>query len=202
MSGPTPTERAEASAVRRRWITLAELLAIAGVLIAALTLWSNWSDRSAEKAERANAIASERQAARRFEIRAVAAENGDSLLLLRDDKHEIQNATVAFPSALQVARKQALTDQIQRSWFEKPLLKATDGGADEQAGRLPVLITVSYTDGDAVRTASGIHDIIWQTKPGGFLAGRSLKLQGLRSRQRGGDQTKLDAIWAREKPKS
>jgi hypothetical protein len=93
-----------------------------------------------------------------------------------------------------------LTDQIQRSWFEKALLKATDGGADDQAGRLPVFITVNYTDGDATRSAGGIYDVIWQTKAGGFLSGRSLKLQGLRVRQRGGSQAKLDAIWAKEKP--
>src|SRR3546814_3057877 len=34
--------KAEAAATRRRWITLAEGLAIAGVAIAALTLWTNW----------------------------------------------------------------------------------------------------------------------------------------------------------------
>ena len=200
MSGETPTERREAAATRRRWVTLAEVLAVAGVLIAALTLWSNWSERSADNAEKASARASEARKDQRFEIRAVAAENGDSLMLLRDEKHEIVDATVVFPSALGVGRQDALTDQIQRSWFEKALLKATDGGADDQAGRLPVFITVNYTDGDATRSASGIYDVIWQTKAGGFLSGRSLKLQGLRVRQRGGDQARLDAIWAKEKP--
>ncbi|RXD06866.1 hypothetical protein EQZ23_01855 [Sphingomonas sp. UV9] len=200
MSSETPTERREAAATRRRWVTLAEVLAVAGVLIAALTLWSNWSERSADNAEKASARASEARKDQRFEIRAVAAENGESLMLLRDEKHEIVDATVAFPTALGVARQDALTDQIQRSWFEKALLKATDGGADDQAGRLPVFITVRYTDGDATRSASGIYDVIWQTKAGGILSGRSLTLQGLRVRQRGADQARLDAIWAKEKP--
>src|SRR3546814_15514139 len=52
--------KAEAAATRRRWITLAEGLAIAGVAIAALTLWTNWSDRrdedAARKAEQAEQV--------------------------------------------------------------------------------------------------------------------------------------------------
>jgi hypothetical protein len=198
MSRETPTERREAAETRRRWVTLAEVLAVAGVLIAALTLWSNWSERNADKAEKASARASEQRESRRFEIRAVAAENGDSLMLLRDDKHDIQTATIAFPSALSVERKDALTDQIQRDWFEKALLKATDGGEDDQTGRLPVLIAVTYTDGDASGSASGIYDVIWRTKAGVFPFGRSLKLEGLKLRQRGGDQAKLDALWTRQ----
>jgi len=198
MSRETPTERREAAETRRRWVTLAEVLAVAGVLIAALTLWSNWSERNADKAEKASARASEQRESRRFEIRAVAAENGDSLMLLRDGKHDIQTATIAFPSALSVERKDALTDQIQRDWFKKALLKATDGGEDDQTGRLPVLIAVTYTDGDVSGSASGIYDVIWRTEAGMFSFGRSLKLEGLKLRQRGGDQAKLDALWTRQ----
>jgi hypothetical protein len=78
------------------------------------------------------------------------------------------------------------------------LLKATDGGADDQAGRLPVLVAVTYTDGDASGSASGIYDVIWRTKAGVFPFGRSLKLEGLKLRQRGGDQSRLDALWTRQ----
>ena len=38
MSTKTPTERCEAAATRRRWVTLAEVVAVAGVLIAALII--------------------------------------------------------------------------------------------------------------------------------------------------------------------
>ncbi|HEX8061853.1 MAG TPA: hypothetical protein VF535_01415 [Allosphingosinicella sp.] len=34
-------ERREAAAIRRRWITLGEILAVIGVLISALALWSS-----------------------------------------------------------------------------------------------------------------------------------------------------------------
>ena len=46
----TPEAKAEAAAARRRWLTLAEIVAIAGVVIAGLTLWNNWQGREAEQA--------------------------------------------------------------------------------------------------------------------------------------------------------
>ena len=47
------TETADQARTRRRWITLAEVVAVAGVVIAALTLYLNVSDRRADRAERA-----------------------------------------------------------------------------------------------------------------------------------------------------
>ena len=47
------SETADQAATRRRWVTLAELVAVAGVLIAAATLYLNWSGRRADEAARA-----------------------------------------------------------------------------------------------------------------------------------------------------
>ncbi|MGN6375110.1 MAG: hypothetical protein ACTHMG_06100, partial [Sphingomonas sp.] len=44
--------KAEAAATRRRWLTLAEIVAIAGVVIAGLTLWNNWQGREDVRAAR------------------------------------------------------------------------------------------------------------------------------------------------------
>ena len=49
----TPEERKEAAAIRRRWITLGEILAVVGVLISGLALWNSWSERSSAEKERA-----------------------------------------------------------------------------------------------------------------------------------------------------
>jgi len=38
--------------------------------------------------------------------------------------------------------------QIDANWFERALLKVTDKGADDRQGRLPVLITATWWDGD------------------------------------------------------
>ena len=176
---------------KRRWINLAELVAVAGVLIAAAGLYLTWSDRR-------DRTAAETQVAHdsgRFDIRAQATARGDALLLARDERHDIESATVTFPPALGVAPQEALADRIERSWFEKPLLKATDGGADDRTGTLPMLIRLRYTDGDTTRTTGGIYDVVWRTQGRTFPLGRSLKLEGLRLRERAGTAARLDALW-------
>jgi hypothetical protein len=89
--------------------------------------------------------------------------------------------------------------EIAAEWVAPALLKLTDGGADERTGRLPVLITVRYWDGDVARSTSGVYDIVWRTK-GQLLRGRALLLEGLKLRQRGGSQAAVDAAWKRVRP--
>ncbi|KQU55750.1 hypothetical protein ASG67_06415 [Sphingomonas sp. Leaf339] len=186
-------------ATRRRWVTLAEVVAVAGVLIAALTLWSNWSDRRADEAEKVAERTAERTERSRIDLTATV-EDGGRRLALKDEKHDLQDLAVAFPRALGVAAKQPMSDvAILADWFEAPLLKLTDGGADEREGRLPVLVTVRYWDGDTQRSATGVYNVIWRTE-GRLLRGRTVKLEGLRLRQRGGGQAQVDALWAKEKP--
>ena len=195
----TPSERREAAATRRRWVTLAEVVAVAGVVIAALTLWNSWSERRDAAAEKA---ATETSAAReRGRIDLVATvEDGGRRLRLRDDRHDLTDLAVRFPSALGVAvQRPAAEMAIDAGWIAAPLLKLTDGGADERTGRMPVLVTVSYLDGDAPRTATGIYDLVWRTQ-GHILRGRTLTLEALRLRRRGGDGKAVDTLWTREKP--
>lgn len=200
MSTETPTERREAAATRRRWVTLAEVVAVAGVLIAALTLWTNWSDHRANEADKIAAQSSAARERTKIDLSAIVQDGGNTLLL-KDARHDLQDVTITFPRALGVSPQRPPAEPvIDKSWFSKPLLKLTDGGADNRAGRLPVLVSVQYFDGDTTRSASGIYEVIWKTEAGLPLMGRSLKLEGLRVRQRGGDQAKLDAIWGKEKP--
>jgi hypothetical protein len=195
----TPTERREAAATRRRWVTLAEVLAVAGVLIAALTLWSNWSDRRADEADKAAARASEQRAESRVDLLAEVRDGGKALLL-KDSRHEIQDAVISFPKALGVGAQHPPADPvIEAGAFEGSLLKITDGGSDDRSGRLPVLVTLRYLDGDSTRTTSGIYDLLWKTE-GRMLRGRELTLTGMKVRQLRGTQAQLDAIWAKVKP--
>ena len=187
------SEVSEDRARKRRWLNLAELVAVAGVLIAAAGLYFSWADRR----DRAAADTQVAHETARFEIRAVPDERYRSLNFVRDDRHAIEKATVAFPKALGVPPQEALGNAIERDWFENPLLAATDGGADDRTGTLPVLIEMNYSDGDATRSVSGIYDIVWRTQGRTFPLGRSLKLEGLRRRQRGGTAAQLDGLWKR-----
>ncbi len=195
----TPAERKEAAATRRRWVSLAEVLGVTGALIAALTLWINWSDRRADQADKARAQVSEQRAQSRVALSA-EVQDGGKALLLKDERHEIQDAVVSFPKALGIAAQHPPADPlIEVSAFETVLLKLTDGGADARTGRLPVLLTIRYLDGETARTTSGIYDLLWKTE-GRMLRGRDLRMTGMKVRQVRGTQAQLDAIWARAKP--
>ncbi len=198
----TPEERREAAATRRRWVSLAEAVAVAGLVIGALTLWLSWSDKRDARVEKATEQAETARERARIELIGTPARDGESLAL-KDERHDLSDATVTFPKALGIAPQRPSGDPaIELSWFRDPLLSLTDHGPDDRTGRLPVLLTVRYWDGDTARTATGIYDIVWSTngRALGFIRGRALHLKGLRLRQRGGDQAALDAAWARLKP--
>lgn len=181
---------------RRRWLNLAEFVAIAGLVIAALGLWNTWSDRRDEAAEKQATAAGEAKARARLDLRA-RVEDGRRVVLT-DPRHELQEVVIAFPRQLGLSeRRPAAAAVIERGWFDGALLKATDGGADEREGRLPVLVTARYLDGDAERTASAVVDVVWRTE-GNLLSGRSLEIEAARLRQRGGDQARIDSLWTRE----
>ena len=67
--GPkTEAEAAEAAATRRRWINLAEIVAVAGLLISGLALWNNYRERAGDESDKA-AARSQAQAQARVKIR-------------------------------------------------------------------------------------------------------------------------------------
>jgi len=193
-------DRAEAAATRRRWITLAELVGVAGLLIAALSLWMSWSDRRADEQEKRAEKASESKA-RTLVLLTATPEHGGARLALKDEAHQIQSVDIRFPAALGVSNQSSVLEpHIEADWFSKAILEATDGGPDAREGRLPVLITSSYWDADTQRTDSAIYDVIWETH-GRIARGRVLELKGVVLRERTSQPARLDALWAREKPK-
>jgi len=190
------SETRDQAATRRRWITLAEIVAVAGVLIGALTLWTGWSDRREAREAASAAAADTARDQARLDITGTVQDGGDAILLA-DARHDIRDVRFRFPSALKVAARQPAGDPaIEANWIAAPMLKLTDGGADERTGRLPVLATIRYWDGDREREASAIYDVVWRTE-GRMLQGRVFKLQGLKLRQRGGDAAALDRVWQR-----
>ncbi|MCM8731384.1 hypothetical protein ACFO8O_10475 [Hephaestia sp. GCM10023244] len=191
--------RAEAAATRRRWITLAELLAMAGVAIAGLTLWNNWSQRRDDATARKAEQVAQAHAAAIVSLVATPIDNG-AALALKDPAHRIQSLDITFPADLGLPVRHAVVDtRIDANWFARTMLDLTDRGPDQVEGRLPVLITSDYWDADQHRTDSAIYDIIWHTD-GRVLRGRKLRLKGLVLRERSGSAKRLDALWAREKP--
>lgn len=189
----------EARAKRRRWITLAEGVAVAGVVIGGLTLWNNVSERRTADADRAAASASAERAKAALAIVATPDGGGERLVLSAADRR-IERIAVTFPPALKVADRSAVGDTaIDAGWVRAPLLAVTDGGADDLEGRLPVAITATWFEGDTERHSSAIYDLVFATG-GRMIGGRSLKLKALARREAatGGVGRRLDTLWAAE----
>lgn len=180
---------------RRRWIGLAELVGLVGLVIAALGLWNSWMDRRDNRAAQTAAEMADARAQGRVDLVGTPRDKGRELLL-RDPRHDLQDVTITFPSALGITAQRPLADAVI---VADPLRDALLSGNDHHTGRLPVLITTRVVDGDAARTVVATYDLVWTTQHHFPLGGRSLRLDALRLHARGGTQASLDSLWSRER---
>jgi hypothetical protein len=196
------TESVERRAARRRWITLGEIVAVAGLIIAALSLYLNWSDRRSDEAARRAEQAEARTSAARQDhhIGLVAVEANDGRLTFKGAACALQSADLSFPSALGVETQTVTLDpHIDADWFAKPLLAAI---ADVKTGRLPVLIESRCTSESGDRVEQAIYDVPFSVESR-FLRGKAIRLRGLVLRQyvtAASGQAQLDAAWRKLAP--
>ncbi len=202
---PQAEERAvEAAAIRRRWITLGELLAVIAAIISALTLWNSWSERNADQAGKQAEARRESNRAATLLLTASAA--GDRLTLQpAAAEQSVQGQVIAFPAAVGVAPVETTGEaRIEAGWFEDALKKARSksGLSDESRGdeRLPVAITTRFLADGEPHEDVALYDVGYSISGGGLLSGRKVTLRGvsLVSRvKRGSPQAMLDARWNR-----
>lgn len=193
---------AEAAAIRRRWITLGEVLAVIAVAISALTLWNSWSERKdSEVAKTAEARHASTRAATLVLITSGSDKRTLSLKPASADQ-SVQSQTIRFPTALGAAPAETTGEpRIEAGWFEDALKKARDKAdrPDDSRGdeRLPVLISTRFlVDGEAHDDVA-LYDIGY-TIAGRLFSGHSVTLRGLSlvARVKGGEAgRKLDARW-------
>jgi len=200
---PKEARAAEAAAIRRRWITLGEVLAVLAVGISALTLYLNWADKQDERAEKA---AESRKASSRAAVLVLNADGvkDDRIVIKTTDPDQlIQSQTILFPRALGIAPVETTGDpRIEAGWFDGALKKARAKAKlpDDSVGdeRLPVAITTRFVVGGDTHENIALYDIGYGVK-GGWIAGHSVALRGLsRVATLKGDsaQARIDARWA------
>jgi hypothetical protein len=208
MSDPAPetpeTRAAEAAAIRRRWITLGEGVAVLAVAISALTLYLNWADKRDERAEKA-AEGSKASARAATLVLAASAVKADRIALASVDPAQIvQSQTIAFPSALDLSPVDTSgAPRIEADWFAAALKKARDTAKlpDESIGddRLPIVLTTRFTVGGDPHESTALYDIGYGIK-GGWIAGHSVTLRGIArvsTLTPATAQAAVDARWAR-----
>lgn len=208
MTDQTPREKAEAAAVRRRWINLGEVLAVVAVLISGLTLWNSYTERSHAEAEKSSEDKRAVVKAATLLLRAAPSRDGDRLTLSPIGADQsIQTQTVMFPSAIGVTAIDTTGDaRIESGWFADGLKKARKAAArkDVTTGdeRLPVAITSQFIADGTTLNDVALYDVGYALE-GRFLGGGKLRLRGLSRIGRGDAKTaqaRIDAIWKRRQP--
>lgn len=195
---PTPEERKEAAAIRRRWITLGEILAVVGVLISGLALWNSWSERSLAEKERAEQKARQANVSRTLLLKPSGG--GKRLALAAHDPDQaIQSQTLVFPSALALGAFETTEPRIEAEWVKRALKKAQ--GKDEKVhgdARMPVAITTRFVADGRAFTDTALYDVGYKASGGGLFEGREVELKGLSLIERASAakaQQRLDALW-------
>jgi hypothetical protein len=194
-----PSEQAERRAIRRRWINVGEIVAVVGLIIAALSLYLGWSGRRDDEAQRrADQAAAQLSAAeQRQHVGLVATDVDGDVLTFRGVACALQSTDISFPAALGVPPQNTVLDhRIEAAWFREPLLEAVTPATAEE-GRLPVLIESRCTGEDGDRLERAIYDVPYRIESR-FLRGKSIRLRGLVLREHveaAQAQVRLDAAW-------
>ena len=200
MAEPKTSEEArEAAAIRRRWITLGEVLAVVAVIISGLTFWNSYQERSSTEAERQ---AEKKQKSVKAQTLMLKAEGGGSTLGLTamDPDQAIQGQTIRFPSALGLGAIDAVDPRIEADWIERAAEKARKAGGkkkDSGDSRMPVAITTRFVSGGETYTDSAIYDVGYRLDTD--LLDTDAKLLGLSLVERTKAerlQSRLDSVWA------
>lgn len=199
-------EAAEAAAVRRRWITLGEILGVAAVVISGLTFWNSYSERRNSEVERASEERSADVRARSLVLRGTVDAGGEMLALSATGEQVIQDQTVMFPSALELDPVEVTNPRIEADWFDGAVREARReaGQRDEDAGdeRLPVAITTRYVVGGDSFSDVSLYDVGYVVKER-FLRGGTVRLRGLSLIGRASAETaqaRLDKLWTTRQP--
>ena len=180
---PQEARAQEAAAIRRRWISLGEMLAVLAVGISALTLYLNWSDKRDARADKASE--SRQASARAAKLVLEAKADGDDRLVLKPAAPDqiVQSQTLIFPAALGVAPVSTTGEpRIEADWFDNALKKARAKAKlpDNSVGdeKLPVVITTRFVVNGEAREDSAIYDIGYGIA-GRWLSGHDVTLRGL-----------------------
>jgi hypothetical protein len=199
MPKPKSEDAAGAAAIRRRWITLGEVLAVAAVVISGLTFWNSYQERSSAEAER---VAEKKEKSAKAQILMLKASGEGSKLDLAtlDSNQAVQAQTILFPSALEMKPVETVDPRIEAGWIEAAAKKAkkAGGGGDKPSGdrRLPVAITTRFVSGGETYTDTAIYDVGYRLESGLLDTDAELLGLSLVERVRGDRlQTRLDSIW-------
>jgi hypothetical protein len=198
MTEETPSKRPPI-----RWLTLAEIVAVAALVITGLSFWDNHRERVREDHDRA-AAASERQAQAKadaqklsFVMTGAREDDGKRVRLTSVNEGQvIQTQTVWFPSEIRGDSVETTGNpRLEVDWIENGLRKMA---GKARTGRVPVgVLTVFIQDG-VTKTDRAVYHLGYSIHPRTLRADR-VELEGLSLARRGvtGDlQAAAGNLWS------
>jgi len=184
-----------------RWLTLAELVGILALVVAALGWWDNHREKQQEALDRAQAEHAKAAEARHAALKSTfllvgqVGDDGERIRLASAHPDQvIQTQTLIFPSQIRTSLVETTGNpRIDRGWLEDGLRKA----GREGALRVPIGIETAFVDDGEIRTDRSIY-VVGLTLKNRLLRGPSVKLEGLSLAKRGvgGDlRAAVDSAW-------
>jgi hypothetical protein len=194
-----------------RWLSLAEIVGILAVSIAALGYWDTHRERAQTDRERAAAERERKAEAQAgilklsFLMTGTPESSGERLRLASVHSEQvIQNQSISFPSEVRGDAVQTTGNpRIEAGWFDGGLDKALHArGARQRQGRLPVGIVTVFIEDGQTKTDRALYMVGYSLHPR-VLRSDKVEMEGLSLVRRGvGEdvQAAVDSLWARQAP--
>ncbi|MEJ2815277.1 hypothetical protein [Caulobacter sp. CCG-8] len=198
MTEETPSKR-----LPIRWLTLAEIVAVAALVITGLSFWDSHRERVREDRER-SAAASERQAEARaaalkqtFVMTGQREDDGARVRLTSVNEGQvIQTQTVWFPPELRSDSVETTGNpRLEAAWIENGLRKHA---GKARTGRVPVGVLTVFIEDGVTKTDRAVYQLGYTIHPRTLRADK-VELEGLSLARRGvsGDlQAAAGSLWS------
>lgn len=159
--------------VRRRWISLGELIALAALIVSGTGVWIAWNnskeDRPARVVEQRSSVP--------LALRGSADSAGRTMTIMpADPSHGLEALKISMKGGAPI--EVGSDGKLQASDVEAAL-KGSEKVPKEVARSLPVRIEARYVEAGADRRAVGSYVLRYKWQGGGLFGGRSVRLLGL-----------------------
>jgi hypothetical protein len=194
-----------------RWLSLAELVGIVAVAIAALGYWDSHRERALTERERAQEAQEKRAEAKAgalklsFLMTGTPESAGERLRLATVHPEQvIQTQTISFPSEVRPDPVETTGNpRIEAGWLEGGLSKAEHArGAKLRQGRMPVGVITEFIEDGQTKTDRAIYRVGYSVHPR-MLRADKVELEGLSLVRRGVGpdmQAAVDQLWTSQNP--
>lgn len=195
-----------------RWLTLAEIVGVAALALAALGYWDSHRQRLLDQSERAQADRDRAALAREHEAELKAGAlkltflmtgspngAGDQLrLTAAHGEQVIQTQTLWFPSVIRADKVETTGNpRIEADWVADGVRKL---GGKAASGRIPVAMLTTFIEDGQTRSDRAVYLMGYRLHPR-LLGGPRVELEGLSLSWRdvqGDPQTAADQQWVRQ----